>query len=196
MRDRTEERIRRYERVAEELEGSASARARAVADKMRRGLKAEFDTEIIRIRARARALLKTDPEDAEMLKVVLEAADMAISGKRKDSHLKRRTKVKSDAAAEFERQKEALNEALARNEKCLREGINTDDEYRVVTQLKSDIDSFIKSIKKNDELSKKAKTDMEAHYRQHIPAANAVRKAYLDRTGRKHTEVMGGKSND
>lgn len=190
MLDRTEERIRRYERVAEELEGSASARARAVADKMRRGLKAEFDTEILRIRARVRALLKTDPEDAEMLKVVLEAADMAIDGKRKDSHIKRRTKVDSEASAEFKDAKEEVDAGILMSESIIDYGIRNDEEYLLITALSNAIKEFILIIGANSELTKHGKEDMKERYNQYLLPLNKVRREYLDRTGKKHGEIV------
>ena len=188
MYGKTDERIRRYEGIASKLEGSASSRAGVVADKMRRGLKSDFDNEIVRIRARIKEILKGEPEDRELLETVLEAADMAIDGKRKSSHIKRRTKVNSDASAEFEKRKKELNEAIEQNRKRM-EGIDSDEEYLALTHLKELIVAFEKLIKSNGEFSKKAKNDMVAAYHKHIPVLNSVRMNYLQKTGKKHGDI-------
>lgn len=188
MYGKTDERIRRYEGIASELEGSASSRAGVVADKMRRGLKSDFDNEIVRIRARIKELLKGEPEDRELLETVLKAADMAIVGKRQSPHIKRRTKVNSDASAEFEKRKKELNEAIERNRELM-EGIDSDEEYLALTHLKELIVAFEKLIKANSEFSKKAKNDMVAAYHKHIPVLNSVRMDYLQKTGKKHEGI-------
>ncbi|MBO4570341.1 MAG: hypothetical protein J5699_00245 [Bacteroidales bacterium] len=189
----TDRQIGRYIEIAKTEGGDANARARVIADKMRRGLKGRFDEDIEKLRRRAEEMKASGKGDRAALEIILEAIEIAIKGKRESSHIRRRTKVHSMESEAFWSRKDALDRALADAAGILTRGIAEDAEYRTLTELKHELDAFIKAIAANGEFSKKATADMQAGYRKHIPAINAVRRAYLEKTDRKHSEITGNK---
>ena len=187
----TNRQLTRYAEIAGAAQGNGHALAAAIADKMRRGLKGRFDGDIVKLRRRAEEMKKAGVGDTEALGVVLEAIEIAIKGKRESSHIKRRTRVHSKESAEFRNKKDAVDKALADASVIIVRGIADDGEYCFLTELRHDLDALLKAISTNGEFSKKAASDMQAGYRNRIPAINSARRAYLEKTHRKHSDIIG-----
>ena len=186
----TDKQIKRYAEIVRTAEGDAYSRARIIADKMRRGLKGRFDEDIVKMRRRAEEMKNSGEGDRAELDIILDAIEIAIKGKRESSHIKRRTHIHSNESRMFWSRKEELDSALSKANVIFGRGIENDEEYRSLTELRHSIEAFIKDIARNEEFSKKAADDMQASFRKHIPAINTVRREYLEKTHRKHGEIV------
>lgn len=187
----TEKQIQRYTLIAKSGEYDAHALARIIADKMRRGLKGRFDEDIVKMRRRVEEMKVSGEGDRAALDIILEAIEVAIKGKRESSHIKRRTHIHSNESKSFWCRKEELDKALSDAIVIFGRGIENDGEYRSLTELRHSIEAFIKDIARNKEFSKKAADDMQAGFRKFIPSINAVRQKYLEKTHRKHRDIVG-----
>ena len=170
MKNETDRRIERYTKIIASMDGNEALKVRALADKMRRGLKGDFDTAVVKIRNRIETLLNDEKADKAVLQIIFDAIELAINDKRKNVHTNRRTTIHSVASAEFENKKTELNNALEHCATILASVISTDDEYISISNLSDMLKAFEKRIKGNDEFSKKAKDDMLAGYRDYFPA--------------------------